>query len=206
MYKINSKFKMSSNDKKNRLDNDTTNIKSNKSADVVDFESIKSNSQSNQKSLVQAITINDLNNLAKNYNPSDDNSQGYMGKNHRIYFFGLLSQMRENSINEMERINANIESLRDFAEFDEFDIASRYTEISNSMTQIERLTNLVRKIDKLIEKIQNGTYGYCEESGEEIGIKRLMVRPIATMSISLQKDKEIQQTIIKNSVTIDDEE
>jgi len=108
---------------------------------------------------------------------------------------------------EIERINKNIEELRDVNDSDEIDLASRYSDVSDLMTQVERLTNMIKKIDKLMQKIQEDDYGYCEETGDEIGIKRLILRPIATLSVSVQRKKEIDDVIVKNSRRqIDDED
>jgi|GEM_PF-512962 len=145
------------------------------------------------------ITIFDLQKLPKNYDPSKDDAE-YMGYNHRVYFYGALNKMRDESVFDIEKINASMEAMRNSNDLDEFDIASKYTELSNSMTQIERLTNLIRKIDKLLRSLQEGSYGFCEETGEPIGIKRLIVRPIATMSVNAQSTRETQQFLAKNSV------
>ena len=154
-------------------------------------------SKAAKKLEVNLITIQDFNNLPKNYNPENDNP--YMNLRHRAYFYGILSEMRDSSLLEIERINKNIEELRNTSDSDEIDLASRYSDVSDLMTQVERLTNVIKKIDKLLQKIQDDDYGYCDETGEEIGIKRLMARPIATLSVSVQRKKEIDDVIIKNS-------
>jgi DnaK suppressor protein len=162
-------------------------------------------SKAAKKLEVNLITIQDFNNLPKNYNPEDDSP--YMNPRHRAYFYGVLSEMRDSSLLEIERINKNIEELRNASDSDEIDLASRYSDVSDLMTQVERLTNVIKKIDKLLQKIQDDDYGYCDETGEEIGIKRLMARPIATLSVSVQRKKEIDDVIIKNSRRqIDDED
>jgi DnaK suppressor protein len=162
-------------------------------------------SKAAKKLEVNLITIQDFNNLPKNYNPENDNP--YMNLRHRAYFYGILSEMRDSSLLEIERINKNIEELRNTSDSDEIDLASRYSDVSDLMTQVERLTNVIKKIDKLLQKIQDDDYGYCDETGEEIGIKRLMARPIATLSVSVQRKKEIDDVIIKNSRRqIDDED
>ena len=162
-------------------------------------------SKAAKKLEVNLITIQDFNNLPKNYNPENDHP--YMNLRHRAYFYGILSEMRDSSLLEIERINKNIEELRNTSDSDEIDLASRYSDVSDLMTQVERLTNVIKKIDKLLQKIQDDDYGYCDETGEEIGIKRLMARPIATLSVSVQRKKEIDDVIIKNSRRqIDDED
>ena len=162
-------------------------------------------SKAAKKTESHSITIQDYHNLPKDYSPEKDSP--YMNPRHRAYFYGVLSEMRDSSLLEIERINKNIEELRDVNDSDEIDLASRYSDVSDLMTQVERLTNMIKKIDKLMQKIQEDDYGYCEETGDEIGIKRLIVRPIATLSVSVQRKKEIDDVIVKNSRRqIDDED
>ena len=63
------------------------------------------------------------------------------------------------------------------------------------MRTLNRQRKLLTKIDQAIKKIQNDTYGYCEETGEPIGIKRLIARPIATLSIEAQEKHERDEKI-----------
>ena len=63
------------------------------------------------------------------------------------------------------------------------------------MRTINRQIKLVTKIDRALKKIQNNTYGYCEETGEPIGLKRLIARPIATLSIEAQEKHEKNEKI-----------
>ena len=75
------------------------------------------------------------------------------------------------------------------------DQASSQTEKTVEMRTLNRQRKLLSKIDKAIKKIQDNTYGYCEETGEPIGIKRLMARPIATLSIEAQEKHEKHEKI-----------
>ena len=63
------------------------------------------------------------------------------------------------------------------------------------MRTLNRQRKLVSKIDNALKKIQNNTYGYCEETGEPIGVKRLIARPIATLSIEAQEKHEKNEKI-----------
>ena len=63
------------------------------------------------------------------------------------------------------------------------------------MRAINRQIKLISKIDGAIKKIQDGTYGFCEETGEPIGLKRLMARPVATLSIEAQEKHERDEKI-----------
>ena len=67
------------------------------------------------------------------------------------------------------------------------------------MRTLNRQRKLLAKIDQAIEKIKNDTYGYCEETNEPIGIKRLLARPIATLSIEAQEKHEKNEKIFVNN-------
>ena len=75
------------------------------------------------------------------------------------------------------------------------DQASSQTEKTVEMRTINRQRKLLSKIDKAIKRIQDNTYGYCEETGEPIGVKRLIARPIATLSIEAQEKHEKNEKI-----------
>ena len=78
---------------------------------------------------------------------------------------------------------------------DVIDQASSQTEKTVEMRTINRQIKLLSKIDKAIKKINDNTYGYCEETGEPIGLKRLIARPIATLSIEAQEKHEKNEKI-----------
>ena len=75
------------------------------------------------------------------------------------------------------------------------DQASSYTEKNIEMRAINRQIKLISKIDKAIKKIEGGTYGFCEETGEPIGIKRLIARPIAILCIAAQEKHEKEEKV-----------
>ena len=75
------------------------------------------------------------------------------------------------------------------------DQASSYTEKNVEMRAINRQIKLISKIDSAIKRIKDGTYGYCQETGDPIGLKRLMARPVATLSISAQEKHEKEEKI-----------
>ena len=79
------------------------------------------------------------------------------------------------------------------------DQASSYTEKNVEMRAINRQIKLISKIDKAIKKIEDSTYGFCEETGEPIGIKRLIARPIATLSIEAQEKHEKNEKIFADT-------
>ncbi len=78
---------------------------------------------------------------------------------------------------------------------DVVDQASSQTEKTVEMRTLNRQRKLISKIDKAIKKIQDNTYGYCEETGEPIGIKRLIARPIATLCIEAQEKHEKNEKV-----------
>ena len=75
------------------------------------------------------------------------------------------------------------------------DQASSHTEKSVEQRASNRRRKLISKIDKALNKLKDGTYGYCEETGEPIGLKRLIARPIATLSIEAQEKHEKEEKI-----------
>ena len=81
------------------------------------------------------------------------------------------------------------------ASADIVDQASSQTEKSDELTASNWRRKLVNKIDQALKKIKDGTYGFCEETGEPIGLKRLIARPIATLSIEAQERHEKEEKI-----------
>ena len=81
---------------------------------------------------------------------------------------------------------------------DVVDQASSQTEKTVEMRTLNRQIKLLTKIDQAIDRIKNNTFGYCEETGEPIGIKRLVARPIATLSIEAQEKHERNEKIFAN--------
>ena len=75
------------------------------------------------------------------------------------------------------------------------DQASSYTDKNVEMRAINRQIKLISKIDKALKKIKDDTYGYCAETGEPIGIKRLIARPIATLCIAAQEKHEKEEKV-----------
>ena len=100
-----------------------------------------------------------------------------------------------------EIIESNTKSLylneanHEISSPDIVDQASSQTEKTVEMRTLNRQRKLISKIDKAIKKIKDDTYGYCEETGEPIGIKRLIARPIATLCIDAQEKHEKDEKI-----------
>ena len=100
-----------------------------------------------------------------------------------------------------EIIESNTKSLylnegnHEISSPDIVDQASSQTEKTVEMRTLNRQRKLISKIDKAIKKIKDNTYGYCEETGEPIGVKRLIARPIATLTIEAQEKHEKNEKI-----------
>jgi DnaK suppressor protein len=133
--------------------------------------------------------------LPVGYFPSED--EEFMNDLQREYFRQKLVKWR----NELERENEDaIRSLQqeERSGNDEADRAANETDLAYELRTKERARKLIRKIDDALQRIKNGTYGYCEETGEPISLKRLDARPIAVLSIEAQERHEKQERIQKN--------
>ena len=106
-----------------------------------------------------------------------------------------------NTLDENEIIKLNSKGLylkdvdHEISSPDVIDQAASQTEKNVEMRTINRQIKLLSKIEKAIKKINDNTYGYCEETGEAIGLKRLIARPIATLSIEAQENHEKNEKI-----------
>ena len=131
--------------------------------------------------------------MLKKYIPNE--KEKYMCEKHKKYFKKKLIQWKN------EIIESNAKSLylnevdREISSADIVDQASSQTEKTVEMRTINRQIKLLSKIDKAIKKINDNTYGYCEETDEPIGLKRLIARPIATLSIEAQEKHEKNEKI-----------
>ena len=131
--------------------------------------------------------------IVKKYIPNE--KEKYMCAKQKAYFKKRLIEWK----NEIMEINSKTLYLNDvdneISSPDIVDQASSQTEKNVEMRTINRQRKLINKINKAIKKIQDDTYGYCEETGEPIGIKRLIARPIATLSIEAQEKHEKNEKI-----------
>ena len=131
--------------------------------------------------------------MSKKYIPNE--KEKYMSAKQKAYFKKRLMDWK----NEIMEINSKSlyfkEVDHEISSPDIVDQASSQTEKSVEMRTLNRQRKLLSKIDKAIKRIQDNTYGYCEETGEPIGIKRLIARPIATLSIEAQEKHEKNEKI-----------
>jgi len=131
--------------------------------------------------------------MSKKYIPNE--KEKYMSAKQKIYFKTRLIEWKN------EIIESNNKSLylsdvdHEISSPDIIDQASSHTEKTVEMRTLNRQRKLLAKIDQAIKKIKNDTYGYCDETGEPIGIKRLIARPIATLSIEAQEKHERNEKI-----------
>ena len=129
----------------------------------------------------------------KKYIPNQ--KEKYMCEKHKTFFRKKLVDWKN------EIIKSNTKGLylnnvdNEISSADIVDQASSQTEKSVEMRTINRQIKLLSKIDKAIKRIDDNTYGYCEETGEPIGLKRLIARPVATLSIEAQEKHEKNEKI-----------
>ena len=114
---------------------------------------------------------------------------------HKEYFKKRLTDWK-NEIIKSNNKNLYLNQADDnISSSDIVDQASSHTEKSVEMRTLNRQIKLLTKIDRAIKRIKDNTYGYCEETGEPIGLKRLIARPIATLSIEAQEKHEKNEKI-----------
>ncbi len=132
--------------------------------------------------------------ISEAYRPSED--EPYMNEAQREYFRRKLLNWRE------EILRGSNETLRQLKEEDNrladmSDWASFETERNFQLRARDRERKLLSKIDEALRRLEDGSYGYCEETQEPIGIKRLEARPIATLSIEAQERHERREKIYR---------
>jgi DnaK suppressor protein len=128
--------------------------------------------------------------LKKGYKPRKN--EKYMNAKQQEYFRQKLLAWREELVEESrETISHLQQEVRDVG--DEAERATRETENSLELRTRDRYRKLIRKIDKALIRLDEGEYGYCEETGEEIGLARLEARPIATLCLDAQERWELRQ-------------
>ena len=131
--------------------------------------------------------------ISKKYLPSE--KERYMCDKHKLFFKQKLMDWKSEIIksNNQTLYNNNVDDNSLSADI--VDQASSYTEKNVEFRTINRQIKLVSKIDSALKRIKDGTYGFCEETGEPIGLKRLIARPIATLSISAQENHEKEEKV-----------
>ena len=131
--------------------------------------------------------------ISKTYTPKE--KEKYMCAKHLEYFKRkLLDWKKDLKRSNNEAIyNASMDDNSSSADI--VDQASSYTEKNVEMRAINRQIKLISKIDSALKRIKDGTYGFCEDTGDPIGLKRLMARPVATLSIAAQEKHEKEERV-----------
>ena len=130
--------------------------------------------------------------LPKNYTPTD--KEPFMNAKQKEFFRRKLNDWRGEIISETKETLNNLQyESSNFADL--ADRASSETDRSLELRSRDRQRKLIAKIDEALSRIDDGSYGYCEETGEPIGIKRLMARPVATLCIAAQEKHEKEEKV-----------
>ena len=118
-----------------------------------------------------------------------------MCEKHKLFFKNKLTEWKKDLVrtNNEALYNSSIDDNSTSADI--VDQASSYTEKNVEMRAINRQIKLISKIESALKKIKDGTYGFCEETAEPIGLKRLMARPIATLCIAAQEKHEKDEKV-----------
>lgn len=125
--------------------------------------------------------------LTKNYRPSDD--EPFMNERQREYFRQKLLAWKEEILEESRSTIASLQQDT-VAEPDLADRATSETDRALELRTRDRQRKLIAKIDEALRRIDDGSYGYCEETSEPISLRRLEARPIATLSVEAQERHE----------------
>ena len=134
--------------------------------------------------------------MPKKYTPNE--KEKYMCEKQKMYFKQRLVDWK-NEIIELNSKGLYLNNVdHEISSPDVVDQAASQTEKTVEMRTLNRQIKLLSKIEKAIKKIKDNTYGYCEETGEPIGLKRLIARPIATLSIEAQEKHEKNEKIFAN--------
>ncbi|WP_188409356.1 RNA polymerase-binding protein DksA [Agaricicola taiwanensis] len=133
--------------------------------------------------------------IDQEYHPSED--EPFMNERQREYFRAKLLQWKEDILRESRE---TLEHLQDENQNhpDLVDRASSETDRAIELRARDRQRKLISKIDAAIKRIDDGSYGYCEETGEPISLKRLDARPIATLSIEAQERHERRERVYRD--------
>ena len=131
--------------------------------------------------------------ISKTYVPKE--SEKYMCEKHKVYFKKKLTEWKKDLVktNNEALYNSSLDDNSTSADI--VDQASSDTEKNVEMRAINRQIKLISKIDSALKRIKDGTYGFCEETAEPIGIKRLMARPVATLCIAAQEKHEKEEKV-----------
>lgn len=133
--------------------------------------------------------------VSEDYRPTED--EAFMSERQRTYFRQKLMMWRDEIIHSTK---TTLQHLQDESA-QHADIADRATSETDRALELrarDRQRKLISKIEAALMRIDEGTYGYCEETGEPIGLKRLDARPIATLSVEAQERHERRERVYRD--------
>ncbi|MET3559894.1 DnaK suppressor protein [Bartonella japonica] len=129
------------------------------------------------------------------YHPSED--EPFMNERQKAYFRAKLISWKNDILREVRETLENLQE-ESACQPDFTDRASCETDRTIELRARDRQRKLISKIDAALERIDNGTYGFCEETGEPISIKRLEARPIAVLSLEAQERHERREKVYRD--------
>ena len=135
--------------------------------------------------------------ISKTYVPKE--KEKYMCAKHLVFFKKKLTDWKADLVktNNEALYNSSLDDNSTSADI--VDQASSYTEKNVEMRAINRQIKLISKINSALKRIKDGAYGFCEDTGEPIGLKRLIARPVATLSIDAQEKHEKEEKVFADN-------
>ena len=135
--------------------------------------------------------------ISKSYVPKE--KEKYMCAKHLAFFKQKLTDWKSDLVktNNEALYNSSLDDNSTSADI--VDQASSYTEKNVEMRAINRQIKLISKINSALKRIKDGTYGFYEDTGEPIGLKRLIARPVATLSIDAQEKHEKEEKVFADN-------
>ena len=131
----------------------------------------------------------------KNYRPTD--KEPFMNERQREYFREKLLAWKEDILKEAKETVAHLQAENENHP-DLADRASSETDRAIELRARDRQRKLIAKIEAALQRLEDGTYGYCEETGEPISLRRLEARPIATLSVEAQERHERRERVYRD--------
>ena len=131
--------------------------------------------------------------ISKTYIPKD--TEKYMCEKHKVFFRIKLTEWKKDLVKANNEALYNGSMDDNSISADVVDQASSYTDKNVEMKAINRQIKLISEIDKALARIREDTYGYCLDTAEPIGLKRLMARPVASLCIAAQEKHEKEEKV-----------
>ena len=126
--------------------------------------------------------------ISKNYKPTK--KEKFMNAKMKEYFRQILINWKDELLKESSQTLNNLQNDENSAKSDLTDRASDEIDRTFELRKRDRERKLINKIQAALNRIEKGTYGYCEETGDPISLKRLQARPVATLGIEAQENHE----------------